>query len=451
MRLYRYRNIDRGKEELLSQKIFFADRELLNDPMEGYAQVYWHGDEIAWQGLFSNYICSVDMSITRYSLRCDEASIKETAALVDIHSFDDVPYGDRLNDLRNEFIKNERIRKLLSLLGTISEPIERYELKFILGQIHNYAFALCVRSQIKNNLTPDITGELLEFTYRLEKMSDFSFCEELLKSKKAIRQKIVRNHDNFPKKIDSLSSKYDARDRAWNAILSDFPGNYIEKIVDMIHHTTYIACFSLSQDSSPMWGHYAENHKGICIIYETSKKNGKDVIPFTNKYPMEIRKVNYGTYTTRMNFFTMLGRLNRKQISSWLNDEKGTESSCAREMYDDEDAWRNMYWDFLYDRYSNKPIDWKYEQEYRLIFPDFMYEYEGKDENGNKKKVLFEYDFASIKGVIFGIRTTWTDKMEIKDILEDKCRKQGLNMPEFYQAECDEMSNSIHVNRINGI
>ena len=67
-----------------------------------------------------------------------------------------------------------------------------------------------------------------------------------------------------------------------------------------------------------------------------------------------------------------------------------------------------------------------------------------------KKKVLFEYDFTSIKGVIFGIRTAWTDKMEIKAILEDKCKEHGLNMPEFYQAECDGMSNSIHINRING-
>ncbi len=450
MRLYRYRNIKRGKEELHDQKIFFADRDSLNDPMEGYAQVYWQGDEIAWQGLFSNYICSVDMSIIRYALKRDERFIKESAALVDVHSFDDVPYGDRLSDLRNEFLKNEDIHKLLALLGAINEPIERNELKFILGQIHHFAFALCMRSQIRNNLTPDANGELLKFTYRLEKMSSFFLCEELLKNEKENRHKIVRLHDDFLKKIDLLLLKDDERDRAWNAILSDFPGNYIEKIIDMIHHTTYIACFSLRPDSSPMWGHYAQNHEGICIIYETSKKDGKDVIPFTNNYPMEARKVNYGTYMTRMNFFTMLGRLNRKQIASWLNDEKGTESSCAKEMYDDEDAWRSIYWDFLYDRYSNKPTDWKYEQEYRLIFPDFMYEYEEKDENGNKKKVLFEYDFASIKGVIFGIRTTLADKMEIKAILEDKCREHELKMPEFYQAECDGMSNSIQVNRING-
>jgi hypothetical protein len=38
------------------QEIYFAPPENLNDPMEGYKDVFWSGDLIAWRNLLRHYL-----------------------------------------------------------------------------------------------------------------------------------------------------------------------------------------------------------------------------------------------------------------------------------------------------------------------------------------------------------------------------------------------------------
>lgn len=41
----------------------------------------------------------------------------------------------------------------------------------------------------------------------------------------------------------------------------------VEKIIDEIISTFYIACFCESVQKDTMWSYYANNHKGFCIEY----------------------------------------------------------------------------------------------------------------------------------------------------------------------------------------
>ena len=48
---YRFRSVEQllGEySELERQTIFFASLEDLNDPMEGFRDIVWHGDSILW-------------------------------------------------------------------------------------------------------------------------------------------------------------------------------------------------------------------------------------------------------------------------------------------------------------------------------------------------------------------------------------------------------------------
>jgi hypothetical protein len=57
---YRFRSIASltGKRaELRDQYIHFPEPSTLNDPMEGFRDVYWLGDRIMWRGLFKHYLC----------------------------------------------------------------------------------------------------------------------------------------------------------------------------------------------------------------------------------------------------------------------------------------------------------------------------------------------------------------------------------------------------------
>src|ERR1700730_2478613 len=57
--LYRFRPVDAllgTREELAKQEIYFAPPEKLNDPMEGYKDVFWSGDLIVWRNLLRHYL-----------------------------------------------------------------------------------------------------------------------------------------------------------------------------------------------------------------------------------------------------------------------------------------------------------------------------------------------------------------------------------------------------------
>jgi hypothetical protein len=43
-------------EELAKQEIYFAAPEKLNDPMEGYKDVFWSGDLVVWRNLIRHYL-----------------------------------------------------------------------------------------------------------------------------------------------------------------------------------------------------------------------------------------------------------------------------------------------------------------------------------------------------------------------------------------------------------
>ena len=56
--IYRYRGIDRllcKHTELESQEIYFANPAELNDPMEGFQDVFWESDRILWKNLIKHY------------------------------------------------------------------------------------------------------------------------------------------------------------------------------------------------------------------------------------------------------------------------------------------------------------------------------------------------------------------------------------------------------------
>jgi hypothetical protein len=65
--IYRYRRIDQllGKHrELESQEIYFASPTELNDPMEGFQDVFWEGDRILWKNLVKHYILCLSQAVS---------------------------------------------------------------------------------------------------------------------------------------------------------------------------------------------------------------------------------------------------------------------------------------------------------------------------------------------------------------------------------------------------
>ena len=193
--------------------------------------------------------------------------------------------------------------------------------------------------------------------------------------------------------------------------------------------------------NSSVWGHYGQKHTGACLMFDpirTSKSNGLELCKASGETVREIRfsEIRYVDKPGEIDFFKSIGRITVEQLMKlWYTDTEGNVSECATHVprageKDNHEtvAWRKSYWDRFYRDITAKTKDWKYEQEYRLILEDGLRQFD------DKKSRALTYDFNSLKGIIFGIKTTDRDKLRIIDIIKGKCREHKRTDFKFYQA-----------------
>ena len=162
-----------------------------------------------------------------------------------------------------------------------------------------------------------------------------------------------------------------------------------------------IACFGETPFSMLMWAHYANKHQGFCIEYETPVLDEKNIEIYSNLFPI--------IYTDSRNDLANVSL-------RW----------CATGELSNQDLW-----DFYKYGLLCKSIDWKYQQEWRLISYDNLL----TDEYSN-------CTFFKIKKVYLGNRMGKEDRKEIISICKDKgIPYTGVVIaPEkFAMAECNNL------------
>ncbi|KLI27633.1 hypothetical protein A9X77_08400 [Brachyspira hyodysenteriae] len=168
--------------------------------------------------------------------------------------------------------------------------------------------------------------------------------------------------------------------------LNENSGGKFQYLIDSI----VIGCLSLTNDNSLMWSHYADKHEGICIEYNFNNF-------FQNK-PDDIilKKVSY------------------------VNDIIIEKDSILTSKSNNENN--------IVDILSTKSIEWKYENEYRVI------KYYNDDKNNTIQ--------MPIKNIYFGAKIPKDDRDFLIKILNNK------NIG-FYQANFDNTKlNKIVFNHI---
>lgn len=217
------------------------------------------------------------------------------------------------------------------------------------------------------------------------------------------------------------------RQRNWIMLVTEYPMLYIAQLKELIYPEAYMVCFSKVADNSAMWGNYADNHKGVCLIYEA--EDGIQIeMPGGNKRTVQARRVEYGGAVIERNFFETLGRCTIPQIEDWLT---GTEwiSNCFH-VFAEEQKWRDSYWAVFAAKNYRKIKAWAHEEEYRIVIDNTFYEYADAQSRNLK------YDTSRLKGVVFGINTSEYDKKEIVEaLIKNSMIDENFK---FYQAEYDE-------------
>ena len=349
--------------------------------------------------------------------------------------------------------------------------VREYELLFYLSRFHESARAVIVDEYFSHGLlstrdseqwrpvkpteNPLVADGFMDKLDRIERSKDDSVADFLFDT-----LALKRDHE------DRIAYKYARRGRSEayfeknkQMLFVDFHLTYVELIKDLLGPPWYTACFMRNYSNSAAWAHYGDEHKGVCLIFGSEERNGQSILPLarlpissgdstgtkavsSDRIPLPFLEVTYKKPAEEVDFFRSLFDFPPLDnfVERWYVDEDGNRSQCAPLLSGssvDTGSWvASSSWDDYILSTLVKTPDWSEEQEHRLSW-------QGLQGDLDQSERTFTYDFDSLKGIIFGLRTSDEDKVRILEIIEKKCL--GTNRTDFryYQAYYDSDSGEI--------
>jgi hypothetical protein len=459
--LYRFRwTVLGAHQELENQSIYCSPLKDLNDPMEGFKDLYWSGDQIVWRNLLKHYLLCLDRACILFMLNGNSAPI-DLASLPVLETENDLPtqeYKDSFKNSCDTFFNTAFVSECLDGLASRRRPIRRDELCSYLRMLHCHALNAVATSYRTRGITfAPFDDEILR-----------KMCETV-----PIRPDIFgmtngleERHPDVPAGSDSLWAamsavhlqtlligKYNnpasSTNRNGMLIFAEFLDCYIKLIERMIYADWYMACFAASYTNSSMWGHYANSHKGVCLKFKTGDSSGNHSLTLNGIVALRntadpvgapvygwvnhpLHEVKYRPTYPEIDFFRSLGHVRGIALRWWYSDGLGNNSSSARDVFPNEAAWREKYWREFLAGQTTKLRDWDYEEEYRLALSGSIMDYSKPECRALK------YGFSDLQGIIFGMNTPEDDKLAMIRVVQAKCIKESRKDFEFYQAYYDK-------------
>ncbi|MCX6061808.1 MAG: DUF2971 domain-containing protein [Campylobacterales bacterium] len=159
-----------------------------------------------------------------------------------------------------------------------------------------------------------------------------------------------------------------------------------------------VICFTAKPDNLLMWAHYANNHSGICIEFDSS------AIHFNGKF--KDASICEFTGNTIKDHYKNIGIL--KKVEYQLERLSYIE---PQEFESNTSSW------FV------KSPEWKYEEEQRMLIS-----LDSAIRDSNNNMYFFEMEPTIIKSVILGCQMQASVKSEIFK----KCQKLGIKVKEVF-------------------
>lgn len=470
--LYRFRNCKSllDHNELQDEYFWFSKVSELNDPSEGFINFYWQGDYIAWLGLFKNYVWQLYEYIIQAPIFIDGDNIDALNKLFFLSSLNcndkDLPIKRIREDVEKKVIADKDIADVCFLLDTKKYAVTIRGLINIFKMLHYRA--LCIIDEIMENkgIIKHIPWlrRALENKFNVPKYKSLSaeLLSWLNSGQKEIENLMKYNlgynelmslglNDN-----EFLNEKDEKKKNYFETMITalNFSELYVPQMMKFGFMDSYTCSFAKYYDSSAMWANYADNHKGIVLMYNYADdmcdiELEKMPISKAENNVTEIRKLNfsqveYSDAIPKFNWFYVLGKLFGDERKHWLIDNE-KESLILEKMRMDGQKYLDSLLNIDKGRMLHKSKCWQYEYEYRCFQSYSITEFYGENEIGQK----YKYDFADLYGIIFGIRTSYEYKIRIIDIVREKCKKYNRDKFDFYQAYLDYDSGKIKKQKLD--
>ena len=456
---YRYRSIKSllgEHKELEAQTIYFAGPDELNDPMEGFQDVFWEGDYVLWKNLIRHYVLCLLMSFEVATIMSPEFKRDSVIPLLSLtaSTLPTPALKEHHDHICSKFFGEKGLLDFIRLLPTVRTKVYREELSCYLTSLHGLALHHVMNrlrevGLLKQALGPPFPQDMAETTTRnLRNM--LAAIERSKSSETDVTAALFSSGSRALQQMALLSlisqDNQDQVDRGWRFIAFEFPDFYCQHIATTLYPGWYAACFVGNPTHAAMWAHYGDRHEGVCLKFRTEKS--ADGIPhltlngvtgrshsssggtseIRGERKFSLQKLTYAKGFPKIDFFRSLGRLPTSVLNKDWYSESGEASEAMHSVFANEEVWRQGYWDNLRLVSTTKFDDWKHEDEYRAVIHTLQ------DRTIEKPLRVYTYNFADLEGIIFGLNTSIDDKLAIMRIIERKCVESGRKEFEFLQA-----------------
>lgn len=188
-----------------------------------------------------------------------------------------------------------------------------------------------------------------------------------------------RQHEIFILSLQAGLNAFHTSNQVWDqAFYKAIHQEYISLLKGRVE-TFRVSCFTESPYSILMWAHYANSHKGFCIEYEVPPYGEPYIQLFHNLLPV-----------------------------IYSDERISILDQCVRSLQP-PGLTQDILWDIFRYGLLMKSLDWKYQNEWRLISCDSML----SDENYNCK-------FFKIKKVFWGNKMDHRSRLKIIEICKQK-------------------------------
>lgn len=398
--IYRFRTIEQELDryhELEKQTIYFASPEELNDPMEDSREMVWsHERDDVWNYVFRDFI--------RWFNNLERLGPDGSTPGHSINLYQD-PELQSLEIFRLE-------DQIIQQLTKTSRNIKRHKIKFM---FHYVYMRLLATLEISIGTGPEFSWQ--QYLGAMEALE--------IKGQNSAINEIVLSH---AREISGfvLNQKRDLYEQGHSEEVVEsfyYPEKFLDRCEKYIYPKYYVACFSNEYSDATMWAHYGNGHTGVCLIFGTltsGKERYLDNADTKLHGKYHLRRVNYHSEIKLINVLESVEKL--ENYRSLFSLPFGTRN------------WSKDYLETFRELVTTKTCGWEREHEFRLIW-EFLQEDRGQTKGGiPQSKRLVKYDFDMLKGVIFGIKTTDRNKIEIMKVIDRKCSKNQRNGFKYYQA-----------------
>ena len=407
--------------------------------------------------------------------------------MINIHAFDSLPMGAILKDIGEQFLCIEPVQLLTDYYGNNNLKCGTKELIVILRSVHELALRICIDKMVDKHLmpveqaeivyksvkqTPETAIDLLkaggengkndilikmdeskrrQFFSDMEGMSEDAIEQQLILLDSKITEKVTSEGDSNDTEeflYQNKDSEKGVQARNWIEIRANYPKLYVNQLKNIVFPEAYVVCFSKNNNDSSMWANYADNHKGVCLIYDSDEleiRHKVDGISIKASAETKesfikanIKPVTYGGDLVERNYFESLGELSIPNIEGWLTGNE-KESSILNLYTNDEDQWRAEYWDAASAKTYRKLESWSHEEEYRLSLGNVL------NMHGRPEDRIMEYNNKALKGVIFGINTSEYDMKRVFDVIP--LEYDISNGFDLFQAEYNDELQKIEIRK----